>query len=56
MGRQADWPEPRRHAFTLKEAQDLAIAGLGWIHCPADSRVAVYVPKGIDVILRQPLI
>lgn len=56
MGRQADWPELRRHAFTLKEAQDIAIAGLGWIYCPADSRVAVYVPKGIDVILRQPLI
>ncbi len=52
----ADFPPLQRFEFSLKEKSDIVFAGLGWIKAPADTLVAGYAPKGVDVVIRKSLI
>lgn len=46
-----------RHEFSIKnEKTDIVISGLGWITIQSRVVVAVYAPKGVDVVLRPSLI
>lgn len=46
-----------RHEFSMKnEKTDIVISGLGWITIQKHAVVAVYAPKGVDVVLRPSLI
>jgi len=46
------------HSFTIKERKtDIVFSGLGWVTCnEPGAQVVAYVPKGVNVILRQSLI
>ena len=45
-----------RHEFSIKNQKtDIVISGLGWITIQHPGVVAVYVPKGVDVVLRPSL-
>jgi len=46
-----------RHEYSIKTAKtDIVISGLGWITVQKPGVVAVYAPKGVDVLLRPSLI
>jgi ribosome biogenesis GTPase YqeH len=49
-------PEFKAHEFTTKTAQDLVIAGLGWVRLPAESQFRVFVPAGVNYSLRTPIV
>ncbi|MFD1466351.1 ribosome biogenesis GTPase YqeH [Lapidilactobacillus mulanensis] len=49
-------PAFRSHEFTTKDAQDLVIAGLGWIRLPASSQFRVLIPEGVNYSLRTPIV
>jgi len=53
-------PEWTVHRFTIRpgERKDVAISGLGWIRVNGltGARVAVHLPKGVRVVLRDALI
>lgn len=51
-----EFPELVRREFTLKKETDIVFAGLGWLLVRNPGKVAVYAPKGIDVLLRDPII
>src|SRR5699024_7561817 len=53
-----DFPPLVRHESMIKERKtDIAFSGLGWITVNEPSaKVAVYVPKGVNVLLRRSLI
>lgn len=51
-----NFPELVRREFTIKEPTDIVFAGLGWVNIQKAAKVAVFSPKGIDVILREPII
>ena len=54
----AEFPELVRQEFTIKEAKtDIVFSGLGWITVnEAGAKVAAYVPKGVQALLRRSLI
>ncbi|MDK6233025.1 ribosome biogenesis GTPase YqeH [Aerococcus sanguinicola] len=45
-----------RREFQVKAGQDLVISGLGWLTVAEDAKLAIYSPKGIDVLVREALI
>lgn len=51
-------PELVRHEFSIKQNEkvDIVISGLGWITIQKKAVVAVYAPKGVNVLLRPSLI
>ena len=50
-------PPLARHEFSIKKDKtDIVISGLGWITVRKPCVVAVYAPRGVDVILRASLI
>jgi len=53
-----EFPELVRHEFTIKEPKtDIVFSGLGWMTVnEAGAKVAAYVPKGVQVMLRKSLI
>lgn len=53
-----EFPELVRHEFTIKEPKtDVVFSGLGWMTVnDAGAKVAAYVPKGVQVMLRKSLI
>lgn len=53
-----EFPELVRHEFNIKEAKtDIVFSGLGWITVnDAGAKIAAYVPKGVQVMLRKSLI
>ncbi|PKR79062.1 ribosome biogenesis GTPase YqeH [Halalkalibacillus sediminis] len=52
-----NWPELEAHTFTLNSSMDVVISGLGWVKVPEKGvRVKVYAPKGVKVMLRDPII
>ncbi|NWN95487.1 MAG: ribosome biogenesis GTPase YqeH, partial [Bacillus sp. (in: Bacteria)] len=54
----ADFPALVRHEFSIKEGKtDIVFSGLGWVTVNEPGAVvAAYVPKGVQVMLRQSLI
>ena len=51
------FPSFVRHEFSIKNPKtDIVISGLGWITLQQPSVIAVYVPRGVDVVLRPSLI
>lgn len=52
------FPELVRHEFTIKKGKtDIVFSGLGWVTVnEPGARVSAYVPKGVQVILRESLI
>lgn len=53
-----EFPVLVRHEFTIKEPKtDIVFSGLGWMTVnEAGAKVAAYVPKGVQVMLRKSLI
>ncbi|WP_411837410.1 ribosome biogenesis GTPase YqeH [Peribacillus psychrosaccharolyticus] len=53
-----EFPTMVRHEFSLKEGKmDIVFSGLGWVTVnEPGAKVAAYVPKGVNVILRKSLI
>ena len=53
-----DFPEMVRHEFMIKEPKmDIVFSGLGWVTVnEAGAKIAAYVPKGVNVLLRKSLI
>ncbi|WP_461218988.1 ribosome biogenesis GTPase YqeH [Lapidilactobacillus salsurivasis] len=49
-------PAFKRHTLATKEAQDLVIAGLGWIKLPPASHFDLYLPAGVGFSLRNPIV
>lgn len=45
-----------RKEFSVKEKSDLVFSGLGWIRVPEKAVLAVWLPEGVDVVLRKALI
>ncbi|NEW61809.1 ribosome biogenesis GTPase YqeH [Granulicatella sp. zg-ZJ] len=45
-----------RSEFFIKKQMDIVISGLGWITMHHKGKVAVYVPKGVDVTIREAII
>jgi ribosome biogenesis GTPase A len=39
-----------------KQPFDIAISGVGWIHVAKPATIALYVPKGVSAIIREPLL
>lgn len=52
------FPELIRHEFTIKDDKmDIVFSGLGWVTInERGAKIAAYVPKGVDVMLRKSLI
>lgn len=52
------FPKLIRHEFTIKEGKtDIVFSGLGWVTVnDPGAKVAAYVPKGVNVMLRRSLI
>ncbi|MGD6898988.1 ribosome biogenesis GTPase YqeH [Bacillus infantis] len=53
-----EFPELVRHEFTVKEGKtDIVISGLGWVTVSEPgTKVAAYVPKGVQAMVRKSLI
>jgi len=53
-----EFPTMVRHEFSIKEGKmDIVFSGLGWVSLnEPGAKVAAYVPKGVNVILRKSLI
>ncbi|MDR0297574.1 MAG: ribosome biogenesis GTPase YqeH [Streptococcaceae bacterium] len=45
-----------RKEFKISETSDIVFSGLGWIRVPQGSKVAAWVPDGVEVIVRRALI
>ena len=52
----ADFPPLVRHEFKTTEISDVVFEGLGWVTVPAETRVAGWAPKGVDVLTRPAMI
>lgn len=50
------FPKLVRKEFNLKEASDVVFSGLGWIAIHQPAKVAAWVPEGVDVVIRKPII
>lgn len=53
-----EFPELVRHEFMIKEGKtDVVFSGLGWVTInDPGAKVAAYVPKGVQVMIRKSLI
>ena len=52
-----DFPELRRHQFTIEGPTDVVVSGLGWVTVQdAGVKIAMWAPAGVDVYLRKPMI
>ncbi len=53
----ADLPELIPHTFVIREKADIVFSGLGWVCVPnGHVKVTAWVPKGVNVTIREPLI
>ncbi len=53
----ADLPELVPHPFTIREKTDIVFSGLGWVTVPEGGvKVTAWVPEGVSVSIREPLI
>lgn len=50
------FPELVKREFQLKQAADIVFSGLGWITVQEPGKVAAWVPRDVDVIIRKPII
>lgn len=52
----SDFPKLVRHEFSIKKGADIVFSGLGWIKIRQKAVIAAWVPKGVSVIVRKPII
>ena len=52
----ASFPRLRRVEFSIKDKTDVVLSGLGWIKVAKPGIVAIWVPEGVDVVLRKSII
>jgi ribosome biogenesis GTPase YqeH len=45
-----------RKEFAVKDKSDIVVSGLGWVCVPQKSTVAIWAPKGVDVLIRRALV
>lgn len=50
------FPKLVRREFVVKEPTDIVFSGLGWIAVHKPGKVAVWVPEGVDAVIREPII
>jgi len=50
------FPPLVRHEFNVKVPMDIVFSGLGWITVRKPGKVAAWAPKGIDAVMRKPII
>lgn len=51
-----DFPPLVRHEFKTTAVTDIVFEGLGWVTVGADTRVAGWAPRGVDVVTRPAMI
>lgn len=51
-----DFPKLVRKEFNLKEASDVVFSGLGWIAVHHPAKIAAWIPEGVEVVIRKPII
>lgn len=50
-------PKLKRYEFTIKEPSDIVFSGLGWVAIDdPQTKIAGWVPEGVDVMIRKQLI
>lgn len=51
-----EFPKLKKEEFSSHKKSDIVIYGLGWATIPANCKVRVYVPEGVNVSMRDAII
>lgn len=52
-----NFPELRRHQFTIDEPTDVVVSGLGWVSIhDKNTKISMWAPEGVDVYVRKAMI
>lgn len=49
-------PSMVHQSYEFAEDREIVISGLGWVHIPKHCKTTIWVPKGVDVFTRKPLV